>query len=211
MHCNAENTHLLYQEYDNIVVTAMSENLPTQSNNEDLKPKCKAIVIYDTRFGNTKKVAEALTRGIQKHNIEVKCVSVKDVELDKLGYDLIAIGAPTHFMTASKSMKEFLLRLEDSYNNFAVTHGFAFDTRYDSFFAGSSAKYIEKKLEKIGLQIIRPHSSAIVREVKQKVIEKGKGKIKSQTILREGMEESIEAVGSEIGKTLVYKPVPFTA
>jgi hypothetical protein len=77
-------------------------------------------------------------------------------------------------------------------------------------FAGSAAKYIEKKLEKIGLHIIRPRSSAMVREFKQKVIEKGKGKTKSQTTLREGMEESIEAVGSEIGETLVYKTIPFT-
>jgi flavorubredoxin len=62
------------------------------------KIKCKAIVVYDTRFGNTKKVNEALTRGILKHNIDVKYVSVEDVKLDKLGkYDLIAIGAPTHF------------------------------------------------------------------------------------------------------------------
>ena len=189
----------------------MAENLSTKSNNEDTKSKCKAIVVYDTRFGNTKKVAEALTRGIQKHNIDVKCGSVKDVKLDDLGKcDLIAIGAPTHFLTASKSMKEFLLRLESSYSNSAVAYGFAFDTRYDCFFAGSAAKYIEKKLQKIGLQIIRPHSSAIVREVKQKVIEEGKGKTKSRTTLREGMEESIEAVGSEIGKTLVYKSIPFT-
>ena len=195
----------------NFAVGAMSENLTTHSNDEDIKTKCKAIVVYDTRFGNTEKVAEALTRGIQKHNVEVKCISVKDVELDDLGkYDLIAIGAPTHFLTASKSMKELLLRLESSYSNSAVTYGFAFDTRYDSFFAGSAVKYIEKKLEKIGLRIIRPRSSAIVREVKQKVIEKGKGKTKSRTTLREGMEQSIEAVGNEIGKTLVYKTIPFT-
>ncbi len=193
-----------------VLIRSMSENL-TKHNNKDIKLKCKAIVVYDTRFGNTKKVAEALTRGILKHNIDVKCVSVEDVRLDKLGkYDLIAIGAPTHFMTASKSMKEFLLHLESSYSNSAVAYGFAFDTRYDCLFAGSAAKYIEKKLEKIGLQIIRPRSSAMVREFKQKVIEKGKGKTKSQTTLREGMEESIEAVGSEIGETLVYKTIPFT-
>jgi multimeric flavodoxin WrbA len=138
-------------------------------------------------------------------------VSVSRCEANKLGkYDLIAIGAPTHFMTASKYMKEFLLHLESSYSNSAVAYGFAFDTRYDCLFAGSAAKYIEKKLEKIGLQIIRPRSSVMVREFKQKVIEKGKGKTKSQTTLREGMEESIEAVGSEIGETLVYKTISFT-
>ena len=48
----------------------MSENLPTYSN-EGIKSRVKAIVIYDTLFGNTKKVAEALSKGIEKHNVEV--------------------------------------------------------------------------------------------------------------------------------------------
>ena len=43
-----------------VIIRAMFENLPTQSNNEDIKSKCIAIVIYDTRFGNTGKVAEGL-------------------------------------------------------------------------------------------------------------------------------------------------------
>jgi flavorubredoxin len=59
-----------------VLIRSMSENL-TKHNNKDIKLKCKAIVVYDTRFGNTKKVAAALTRGILKHNIDVKCVSVE--------------------------------------------------------------------------------------------------------------------------------------
>ncbi len=54
--------------------------------------KCKTIV---TLFGNTEMVAEALSRGVQKHGVEVNCISIKDVGIDKLGqYNLIAVGAP---------------------------------------------------------------------------------------------------------------------
>ena len=60
----------------------------------------------------------------------------------------IAVGAPTQFLTASKSIKDFLLRLEA--RSFAGKYGFAFDTRYDSFMAGSAARYIEKRLETTG-------------------------------------------------------------
>jgi hypothetical protein len=61
-------------------------------------------------------------------------------------------------------MKEFLSRLEG--RSFVGMYGFAFDTRYDSFMAGSAAKQIEKRLETTGMQIIKPHTSAIVKRTK---------------------------------------------
>ncbi|MGB6672371.1 MAG: hypothetical protein WBE34_08055 [Candidatus Nitrosopolaris sp.] len=67
------------------------------------------------------------------------------------------MGAPTQFLTASKAMKDFLLRLEAG--SFARKYGFTFDTRYDSFMAGSAAKYIDKRLGTTGMQIINPHTS----------------------------------------------------
>jgi flavorubredoxin len=179
----------------------MSENLLTYGN-EETKSKCKAIVIYDSLFGNTEKVAQALTRGIQKHDVEVKCISLRDAAAENLEqYNFIAVGAPTHFLRASRPMKEFLSRLVGASRNFAGKYGFAFDTRYDSFMAGSAAKYIEKKLDKIGLEIIKPRTSAIVRGTN----EKGKG---CDTTLREGEEKVFEAVGNEIGTTLVAKTIP---
>lgn len=164
--------------------------------------KSKAIVIYDTLFGNTEKVAEALSRGIQKHGVEVKCISIKDADIDKLGqYNLIAVGAPTQYLTASKPMKVFLSLLEG--RSFAGKYGFAFDTRYDSFMAGSAAKYIEKRLKTTGIQIIKPHTSGIVRRTKTSY-----EAAKRDTLLKEGAIPAFEAVGSEIGTVLVRKSVP---
>ena len=183
-----------------ISARVMSES-PLTYRNEETKSQGKAIVIYDTLFGNTKKVAEALAKGIKNHGVEVKCISIKDASIDDLEqYNLVAVGAPTHYLKASKPMKDFLSQLEGASRNFAGKYGFAFDTRYDSFMAGSAAKYIEKKLDKIGLKMIRPRTSAIVRGTK----EKGKG---CDTTLREGEETVFEAVGNEIGTILVAKTI----
>jgi flavorubredoxin len=87
-------------------------------------------VIYDTLFGNTEKVAEALSRGIQKHGVEVRCLNIKDADIDKLGqYELIAVGSPKQYLTASKPMKVFLSQLEG--RSFAGKYGFALDTGLD--------------------------------------------------------------------------------
>jgi flavorubredoxin len=119
---------------------------PLTYRKEDTKSKDKAIVIYDTLFGNTEKAAEALTRGVQNHGIEVKCINIKEVDIDNLEqYKLIAVDAPTHFLRASRPMKEFLSRLEGASRNFAGKYGFAFDTRYDSFMAGQRCKVYREK------------------------------------------------------------------
>jgi flavorubredoxin len=183
-----------------ISARVMSES-PLIYRNEETKSQGKAIVIYDTLFGNTEKVAEALAKGIKNHGVEVKCINIKDASIDDLEqYNLVAVGAPTHYLKTSKPMKDFLSQLEGASRNFAGKYGFAFDTRYDSFMAGSAAKYIEKKLDKIGLEMIRPRTSAIVRGTK----EKGKG---CDTTLREGEETVFEAVGNEIGTILVAKTI----
>lgn len=93
--------------------------------------------------------------------VEANCVSIKEVRpQDLASYDLIAVGAPTQYGTASEPAKAFLETLGSV--NLKGKYGFAFDTRRDSFFAGSAAEYIEKKLRKLGLNITMAHSSAII-------------------------------------------------
>jgi len=63
----------------------------------------KAIVVYDSGFGNTEKIARALVRGMEKWGVEVDCVRVVEVEVDKLvEYDLLAIEGPTHMLGMSE-------------------------------------------------------------------------------------------------------------
>jgi flavorubredoxin len=136
-------------------------------NESDTTPTKKAIVVFDTRYGNTEKVANALAKGIQKSAVEARCFNINDVQIGRLAeFDLLAIGGPTHYRTASKPMQDFFEKLEQA--NLSGVYGFAFDTRVDSFWAGSAAEFIEKKLKVLGLQIVRPRVSAFVGRAKKR-------------------------------------------
>jgi len=151
--------------------------------NPDLR---KAIVIYDSKFGNTEKIAKALSEGMKKEGLEVDCVRIDNVDLDKLTeYEIIAIGAPTQMFSISNHMKEFLKKLENL--NLRDKRAFAFDTKLKSRFAGSAAKGIEKRLKKLNMTIIKPYASATVKGV--------------EGPLEEGAEEKFTQIGSEITKT----------
>jgi len=151
----------------------------------------KILVIYDTLFGNTEKIAKALARGYQRH-FKTICLNVKDVDIGQLSaYGLIAVGAPTHAFSASKPMKEFLANLEGK--NLTGRYGFAFDTRRDIVISGSAAKYIENKLRGMRLEIVKPRQSAIVT-----------GDTRHSELV-EGEEERFETLGDAIGASLKEK------
>ena len=115
----------------------------------------RAVIIYDTKFGNTEKVARALAEGMEKHGVNVDCIKIGEVDISKLGdYDLLAIGGPTHAFGLSKPMKDFLQKLENI--NISGKRAFAFDTKLKSRFAGSAGKRIEKKLKKLGIVLLNP-------------------------------------------------------
>ena len=56
----------------------------------------RACVIFDTRYGNTEKIAKALEAGLEESGIQTTCDSVKDLAISSLElYDLICVGGPT--------------------------------------------------------------------------------------------------------------------
>jgi flavorubredoxin len=160
----------------------------------------KAIVLFDTLFGNTEKIANSFAKGLRDAGIGADCISIITANIDKIAsYDFIAVGAPTQFETASRPMKEFLERMKNV--DLKRKYGFAFDTRLDDIMAGSAAEYIEKKLAIYGLEILRPYKSATV--VWQE--KKGEEEPETQANLKEEMETLFEATGKEIGGLLQTK------
>jgi flavorubredoxin len=148
----------------------------------DLK---KAAVIYDSKFGNTEKIARALSEGMKREGMVVDCLKTDAADPGKLvEYDVLAIGAPTQAFRISGPMKEFLGKLENV--DLRGKKGFAFDTRLKSRFAGSAANGIEKKLKELGVTIIRDYASAIVGG--------------TEGPLEENAEKRFEQIGSEIAK-----------
>ncbi len=143
------------------------------------------IVVFDTKFGNTEKIAKSIAAGLERAGVAVKCVSVSEAHPETLkDYDLIVVGAPTQTFTASKPMKEFIDRLENS-GGLAGKRYYAFDTKLPSRFSGSASEYIESKLERMALRAAGPRSSAI-----------GRGSVFR---LDDGEEKRFERIGFELG------------
>ncbi|MFX1470763.1 MAG: flavodoxin family protein [Promethearchaeota archaeon] len=76
----------------------------------------KALIVYDTKYGNTEKVAKLIAEGIISiEGNEVIVNNVKDVNLKKeASYDLILIGSPNHFGRHVGSIKKFINKLPKS-------------------------------------------------------------------------------------------------
>jgi len=69
----------------------------------------KALVIYYSRTGNTKKMAESVAEGIKNEGMEVVIKEAKDMDAGELlKYDAIAIGSPTYYGTMASEIKSLL-------------------------------------------------------------------------------------------------------
>lgn len=84
----------------------------------------KALVIYDSTFGNTEKVAKAIGSSI---SAPVK--PIKDVKPNEFnGFDLLFVGSPTQGGRPTQAVQDFLNKIPDgALKNTTVA---AFDTRF---------------------------------------------------------------------------------
>jgi flavorubredoxin len=73
----------------------------------------KVFVIYDSKYGNTKTVAENILEGLkQVEGIEAEVSYAKDVDFQRLVcYNALIVGAPNHMGRPSRTMKKFIDRL----------------------------------------------------------------------------------------------------
>jgi flavodoxin len=180
------------------------------SKNEDREAGSRrAIVIFDSRYGNTEKVARSFEEGLKQAGITTLCINAKEVSLELLKeYGLIAVGAPTEKITASESIKKFLVKLGRT--DLSGKLGFAFDTKLSYPLTGSAAKFIEKKLRNMGLDIAFERASAIVVPLKREE-DVGKEFSEEYFSLKDGEEKRFEEIGKRVGRDFLrinVKEVP---
>ena len=103
----------------------------------------KVLIVFDTKHGNTQKVAELIADGINSvEGNETEVVNVKDFNLSgEMTYDLILIGSPNHVGTYTKSIKKFVKNLSGSTVNVNLFAAF------DTYMKGDFEKAV-KKMEK---------------------------------------------------------------
>lgn len=69
----------------------------------------KALVIYYSESGNTKKMAQHVVEGIKKEGVEALIKDVKDASPEELlKFDAIIVGSPTYYGTMSAQIKKLL-------------------------------------------------------------------------------------------------------
>jgi len=73
----------------------------------------RVFIVYDTKYGNTKLVAEKIAEGMKEaKGIETEVTDVKDADLKRIAdTDAILIGAPNHMGNASRTIMKFIEEL----------------------------------------------------------------------------------------------------
>jgi flavodoxin len=132
----------------------------------------RALIVFESRYGNTKRVAEAIVEGMrQVEGMETILSEVKDVDLTAVpGCDAIVLGGPNHMGGPTGGVKKFIdklgaLPLEGKW--FAV-----FDTYGGGDFEKATKKMEQRISEKApALKKIAPGLSIKVQGMKGPISE----------------------------------------
>jgi FAD/FMN-containing dehydrogenase len=137
----------------------------------------KALVVYESFFGNTEQVAQAIAKGLSEHG-EVEMVEVSKASAELTGpVDLIVIGGPTHaFSMTRESTREDAFRqgatqgsttvgvrewLENLHRGRHAERVATFDTKAEKVrhLPGSAAKCVANALHRLGYKTaVKPMS-----------------------------------------------------
>jgi flavorubredoxin len=131
----------------------------------------KAIVIYESMFGNTKRAAETIIEGMKEAGVSATLSTPKEFGENQLtDFDAIIIGSPNHMGGATRGIRKFIDRLGKlKTEGKSVT---VFDT-----YAGREYEKAVKKMENQlsekapGLKLISPGLSIMVEGVRGPIAE----------------------------------------
>lgn len=69
----------------------------------------KGLVIYYSRSGNTKEMAEIISKAMNEANLPTECKAVDDITTeDVFSYDAIVIGSPTYYGQMAGTIKNLI-------------------------------------------------------------------------------------------------------
>lgn len=123
----------------------------------------KALVVYDSAYGNTERIARAIAGAIAPSG-EVKAARASEVGISELqSIELLLVGSPVQGGRATKAVQAFLKNIPaNPLGNISVA---AFDTRMTMRFAklfGNAAERIAKGLEEKGARLVAPPEGFVV-------------------------------------------------
>ena len=73
---------------------------------------CRVLVLYWSKGGNTRKVAETIHTAVQDHGLSSEIVEIEEAAaVDPFSYELVFFGAPVYFNLGPKPVMKFLQKL----------------------------------------------------------------------------------------------------
>ena len=120
------------------------------------KPKRKALVIYDTMWQSTRKMAETIVEGLGEEGVDTKSMHLRafhrsDIITEILDAGAILIGSPTINNGLYPTMSDFLTYLKGLRPKNKIA------TAFGSYgWSGEAVKLIIKELEAMNLKIVDP-------------------------------------------------------
>jgi flavorubredoxin len=115
----------------------------------------RALVIFDSRFGNTETIARALGEALSASGWETEVIPAPDAGWpDCSDLDLVVFGGPTQRHGLSPAMNALLSG--DHVGRCCGVAAAAFDTRYQMarILSGSAAEGIAARLEALGCHLV---------------------------------------------------------
>lgn len=117
------------------------------------------LVIYDSTYGNTKQIAQAIGQGLGENT---PVVAVSDVKTEMLnGVGLLVVGSPINAWRPTPKINTFLAGLKPGQLN--GVKAAAFDTRVKLFIHGNAAKLIADALVHAGATLASQPEGFIVK------------------------------------------------
>jgi len=121
-----------------------------------------ALVVYDSQYGNTERIAQAIA-GALAERATVRLVPMAQAPaLSSAEVDLLILGSPTQSLGPTPAMRAFLANIPRS--TLKDLPAASFDTRLHKpkWLTGSAARGIAETLGKVGGSLLLPPESFLV-------------------------------------------------
>lgn len=147
------------------------------------------LIIYDSKFGNTEKIALQIAETLRAYG-SAKAVRAANINGTTLtNVDLLIVGGPTQAWQATSAVKELFghLKANDVDRLFTAD----FDTRFDKprWMTGSAAGAIAKQLKRLGAISLLPPESFFVQKTEGPLVE---GELEHAARWAESLHEEYE-------------------
>ena len=148
----------------------------------------KGLVVFDSYFGNTKMVAEAIAEQIRSEGHEAVVVSAREGKAWELTADFLFVGSPTRIGKPSHSVRKFVKKLDEvqwsgkpmaAFDTYMVPE--SQDPRVKRWTEYGAGYFIHDMLKERGFDVRSPPLKCIVTESEGPLAPDALGKAKQYT------------------------------